>query len=669
MVTLVNLTVAEVATIINAVITVVNYTLGLSLVVVLVNVMDNVNSAISWSGVARRLHSSLWPTLLRADSVSARGVGPRVSLVSWLIVVGSFLIAVAGVVTPLGLRSSIAVSSSSSALNAFHVPDTSPIGLASSFREGYGYSRLCENRLGCPRTNDINTSKVPQSLIDTFSSTAQGPFNMQFRRYHQSSYANIDGGSPITIGTMSMLQSLVLRDDIFAVEGLIVDLSDSPGVGLWNHTLPHLQMGGSWTQDVLWLEPVSSCVNLNLTVDYQFPNQPFSGVNDFNLTDRGGFVNLTTQYPTYSRDGQNIDLYAHAYKGSVLTNWQAMLYRNLTTRNASYVGRTFPMNVSTSAVRPGTLQKLSPISLNPNGSPSNISTNVLCAGYGGLDESNITNVGVTCGLLLGPPQRSDGGDSRFQQVNLTWSQPIYYCASATRARMQTITFSFNGTLDIKDLQITRQNTNTPVLWAMEKTGYSVAELNPLWGRVADSYENDPALWTMRSEVFYVPAGVADIFGSLTDGIPLAIAGAAWSTVWSSVSPPAGFDYSGGGNYALLNKWQSNIQANPLNGPVKVINSIWTDILANNLMGTDTATTIFAVRYEPSVIYRLMYGIPALMLLVLWLPAFVYAVFVLLSGSVRLSHLRYLLDQTSVGRVAVGDSAFRVMGNSGQLQPS
>jgi hypothetical protein len=66
----------------------------------------------------------------------------------------------------------------------------------------------------------------------------------------------------------SITESLILRTGIFAIRGLVVDM-DNPGIGLWNRTLPtETPHGGVWPADVLWLEPVSACVDTNLSLDY-----------------------------------------------------------------------------------------------------------------------------------------------------------------------------------------------------------------------------------------------------------------------------------------------------------------------------------------------------------------------------------------------------------------
>jgi len=115
-------------------------------------------------------------------------------------------------------------------------------------------------------------------------------------------------------------------------------------------------------------------------------------------------------------------------------------------------------------------------------------------------------------LTSRPPERTDGGDPRLPADNSTWRQSLHACASVTRARLQNVHFSINGTSGLSGLQISRQNTNTPVLWTVENATLDVKDVNIFWGHVADFHEGDPSLATIRNEVFYLPAGASDIYG-------------------------------------------------------------------------------------------------------------------------------------------------------------
>jgi hypothetical protein len=146
------ITVAEAATVINAAIIVIQYTLALALVIILgyaIRRRLSTNTPMAWSVITRILQSSLWPTLLRTDSTASSNAG--VSLFSNLFLLSGILIALAGVITPLGLKNGPLVQSRHNFMHSLYIPDTSPIGLATSPREGYEYSRIC----GCLRPHAL----------------------------------------------------------------------------------------------------------------------------------------------------------------------------------------------------------------------------------------------------------------------------------------------------------------------------------------------------------------------------------------------------------------------------------------------------------------------------------------------------------------------------------
>ncbi|KAF7326948.1 hypothetical protein MVEN_02588900 [Mycena venus] len=665
-----HITVGQAATVINIIIAFLQYTLGLAIVALLIWSIPAVNSALAWNVIGRRLHTSLWPTLLRTDTL--RGSGFRVAFFSYLSLVTTVLVAVAGIIMPLGLSTGPDLHAPLKTARASFIADTSPLGLATSPRQNYVYGRVCgaNGPMTCPG-GGVNTTVIAADTVSRFNATPYGPFGMQFRRYYNGT-AGFHW--PMLVPTFATTESLILRNGIFAVGGLIVDL-DNPGIGLWNHTLPTgTERGATWSEDVLWLEPVSQCVDTNLTVDYTLQNSPVTTnqVNNYNLVDHGGFYNLTTEYPTLNRDGQNLDLQQHAYKGAVLSNFYTMFNLGNITRKQSYSGRLFPINFTQTNFFGGQTQTINMLYMgavttdNVTITGGDLATS--CEGYGGLDSANISNVAVHCSMFLGPPQRTDGGDPTLPADNSTWTQRMFSCASGTRARMQRVDFNFNGTMDMSALAISRRNIDTPVLWATEATDLNLTNVDLLWGRVPDSLEGDPNLQTIRSDVFYVPAGGADIWGVTTGGQPTVLPALAWSTIGNLLGNTMIVDYSGISNYALLRKFQQLILSDPTNGAAQIQKLIWTDIMANNMVGTDSRTTLLIGENVSAIAYDLRYAIPALLLFLLWLPTFGGAVFVLVTGLLRLSYLKFLLTHTSSGRIALGDSALRPMHHGPGFDP-
>ncbi|KAJ7160899.1 hypothetical protein C8R46DRAFT_1194302 [Mycena filopes] len=610
-----HITVAQAATVINILIAFLQYTLGLAIVALLIYFIPAVNPALAWNVIGRKLHASLWPTILRTDT--NRGVGFRVAFFSYLSLITTILVAIAGVIMPLGLSVGPDVQRPVRTSKAAYVADASPLGLATSPRAG-------------------------------------------FRRYYNGT-AGYNYSMPIQLFTTT--ESLILRTGIFAIDGLIVDL-DNPGIGLWNHTLPTgTSRGAVWSEDVLWLEPVSSCVDTNMTIDYTLQNS-FDTTQEktYNLVDHGGFYNLTSEYPDLNRDGQNIDLRQHAYKGAVLSNYYTMLNLGNQTRNQSSEGKAYPINSTQTNFFAGKMQTISMMYRGnlevDNTTITGGDLTTACEGYGGADFANISNVAVHCSMFLGPPQRTDGGDARLPGDNSTWSHRMFGCASGTRARMQRVTFSFNGTMDLGALRITRRDIDTPLLWATEVTALNITDVDLLWGVVPDALAADPALSTIRSDVFYVPAGAADIWGVSTGGQPSTLPALAWSVIGNILGSPQIVDYSGISNFALLRKFQELILADPAGGAARIQNLMWTDMMANNVLGTDTRATLVIGENVASVAYDLRYAIPALLLVLIWLPALAGALLVLVTGLLKMDYLRYLLTHTSSGRIALGDSALR-----------
>ncbi|KAJ7201113.1 hypothetical protein GGX14DRAFT_544817 [Mycena pura] len=665
-----HITVGEAATVINVIVAFFEYSIALAVVALLVYFTPPVHSALAWNVIGRNLHSSLWPTILRTDSTSARGTGVRVALFTYLLFAVTVLVAVAGVVTPLGLKNGPMLSNPPQNISTAFIEDTSPLGRATTPSDGFVYSRLCGSwgPMSCPGNANANTTEIAPEIIDRFNNTPYGPFGMQFRRWYES----LKGYNySVSIPTFSTTESLILRSGIFAVDGLIVDM-DNPGIGLWNHTLPaETHNGGVWSEDMMWLEPVTACVDTNLTLDYTLHANDFLEFSHYNITDRGGFFNLTSHYPSLDRDGQNINVLQHAYKGAVLSNFFAMESFNNLTRNESFYGRTFPTNESLTGLSVGTLQLHDLLYLwsgsSDFDSDDRPDLKTSCQGYGGADSANISNVAVTCNLLITPPTRSDNGDQRRSDDNSTWTQRMYSCASVTRARMQRVEFSFNGTMDLSALSISRSNIDTPVLWASEKTDLNITDIDVFWGRVPDSFEGDDALWTTRSDVFYIPAGGSDVWGVVVSGQPTTLPAIAWNAVTTIGSGGGAVtdqskvaDYTGENNFALLSKFQNLITVDPTDGAAQILNLIWTDLMANNIRGSDSRSSLLVRQNTVSVAYDMRYAVPGIILFAMWVPLFGGALIVLCTGLLKFSYLRDLLTHTGAGRIAMGTSALKPM---------
>lgn len=335
--------------------------------------------------MARSIQGSWWPTILQSDATATRGVRWRIVLLSWLGTAGLALLAMASIVTPLGLSDSIRPRRTATATaTAFrYVTDPSAFGLGTPPRPvNPFFSRRCGDRVrsrDCPgrssrvvsglnATGEFDTdahgdtidSRVPENVTATFRSategtTVSGLFDIQYRHWFRATDPLVNNGSEFIRGRYRHLESLILHDRLEAVEGLVVD-TQRGGVAYRNHTLPvNLEHGGAWKEDLLWLEPMTECVNTNLSIRFTLGNTSsvLGAVTDeYLLVDQGGFANLALDYPHPGvwNDTEGVpDLRARAYKAAWLSNAYSMVALNLTEvgqKRSSWnstVGQTFPL--------------------------------------------------------------------------------------------------------------------------------------------------------------------------------------------------------------------------------------------------------------------------------------------------------------------------------------
>jgi hypothetical protein len=322
-------------------------------------------------------------------------------VIAWLKTLATILTGVAAIVTPLGLYEGV-VSGKAPTLEAFHyIQDKSPLGYGTPPRTNLPWSRICGafDPVGCPNSPsnitdfsnatgeywqaDWYDSHVPQYVVDLFESglstmnkSVSSIFDIQWRSYTWSKVNDnagallVDNGSAYPVGSFRMASSLLLNDAILLVEGLIVDMKNG-GIGFRNHSAPPSQpYGSTWSEDILFIEPETQCVDTNLTLDFSIPKTTSEGtstVSNLVLTDRGGFANINRHYPTWDRNDtqDNPELFQRAYKGAWINNVWSMFFMNVTNpRNQSEsnshpfqylnsaVGKTFPLQYNDSSIMP-----------------------------------------------------------------------------------------------------------------------------------------------------------------------------------------------------------------------------------------------------------------------------------------------------------------------------
>lgn len=285
------------------------------------------------------------------------------------------LIGIAGVITPLGLYD--AFEETGDRLASFiPMKDTiSPFGFATSPRGNHSFSRSCTSGHGlalagpipCPYSNNVVVkswngstlswampggywTSIPDIVRDIYSSgtssaktTISNFFDIEWRQLTYRTYKYQNEGAPTSIGIFRQVDSLVMEKSIHVIEGLVVD-GIGGGVGFRNHTIPTgVANGAGWSEDLLFVEPFTSCIDTNLTFEFKFTtNQTAStyGITDIVLIDNGGFVNLNRTYPYYDRSNPQVnpDLIGRAYKAAWLNNAYSMMFLNVTNPNNSTYG-------------------------------------------------------------------------------------------------------------------------------------------------------------------------------------------------------------------------------------------------------------------------------------------------------------------------------------------
>ncbi|BCR95398.1 uncharacterized protein AKAW2_20338S [Aspergillus luchuensis] len=621
------------------------------------------NSIVSWSVVSRLLHSSYWPTILDSDTAASTGVSKRILTYSWLQLIAAVLVSVTGIVTPLGLYDTIGPQDNPTDVLFHYAPDTSAFGKATPSRDGYKSLRMCyadedpDTPEGCPGAppnredmDDITEAySVWPSSISLFTSgnvsaTVSSVFDVQWRSFRSSTQI-VPGASPtgsvFSQGYYRQISQLILDEDLLAVEGLIVD-SKAGRIGFRNHTIPaNLPMGAEWTEDILFIEPESRCVNTNLTVDYNYDPQAqfssFSTDNMYNtdlrnlaLVDRGGFVNLSHErYDINASNFQeNAALYERAYNAAWRHNMLIMQYFNVTTNGSdgrvpfeymhSELGKRFSLaNISTNFVEPMTVQTDSGYgsfldlqdgfnlgtnySTEQSKNPLNLSTydvyaigSEACHYPSDTALSNMSFVGIACGTIFAAPRRLDG-DPLIPDTNSTWSTPLYSCAAATKAAVREVTFRFNGTGGLDKLVIQSINekkykdpSELP-LWGVERlTNHTMLNVRPLWGLVSPEVGARDDISTVQRDYPWLP-GYTDLLTSDTVAGEPSMPGNLFYTQRLlslfdiSTLDEATSRYTGSGDLALYNRWYE--LSSSASGVEKMLGLIWTDMSANTIVGT------------------------------------------------------------------------------------
>lgn len=232
-------------------------------------------NASTWSTAAKTLQGTLWPMILRSDSARTKSVARRVNVASITLTVAIVLQLAVHIVTPLPLVQQIQPRDDSSTVSFKYAPDLTFFGQGTAPRPSQPLGRTCGTSAftDCTPSNEL-FDKLSSGSVGT---TVAGPKDIQFRNmfFYQNQSSN---NEQIVVGLTLPMQNLLLNTNFTIVEGLIVDPNNG-GVGFRNHTIPiGLQLGATWQEDILWIQPETVCTANNFSIHFPFGN---SHVNEF----------------------------------------------------------------------------------------------------------------------------------------------------------------------------------------------------------------------------------------------------------------------------------------------------------------------------------------------------------------------------------------------------
>lgn len=648
----------------------------------------------------------------------------------------ALITALAGVVTPLGLGEELRPTTETSASFEYakdtspFLSGTSPRGLFPLSRKCWYGEQLRGAPGACPYTGDevdvsiddkgFNmsnnglTTNIPNIIREIFGSGTTGRpttvsnfFDIEWRQYTSNVDGDYNDGKPFGIGQYRQLESLILEDKYILVEGLIVDAKDG-GVGFRNHTVPAVTQGATWQEDILFVEPEAVCVGNNLTIDFAVRHNYTAGdsmIADLRLVDHGGFANINTTLPDYDEEDPqaNPELRRRAELGAWLNNANTMLIYNISnpkenngTREAfEYINS----DVGSSFRLPGaTLDSYQTLGLSENfanylflrqsnRSARNVSYNnpfdvtaaelntisTACGGGTGYDQSSIDNPYIACGLMRGAPSRTDGGPaSLIMDHESTWSSPLHSCATAVRATVKTVTFSYNSTADslFDGLTITAignkeyASEKDMPLWGFEESGLTTLGVGATWGLITPEYASHDNVSSVRAPHLYLPGYVAYLAPTLNlgmdDNYPASDFPSRVMNSVLSLNTDWAFDLVGRANIAIFTRWQ-HLSAKPETAS-DIIKLLWTDLAASAVVGTKgilgpindgDSGDVADIRIRPiehSITFNYLYGIPAFIVALCLTLIFTVMFFSVCFGKVTLAKLRLRLQQLSTGRI-------------------
>lgn len=250
-----DITVGQVSGIIAAAAVIIQFLFPNALVLVLVCLLGKQHSAVTYSVTARQIHSSLWPAILRSDAAAGHEVYVPVRSLALLRPLGLMLIALAAVITPLGLYDAVLPESQMQSMSFVHLADSSALGLGTPAqgpdvvinREcgGFGGYSACPGSYNNIETitedgfttslefDDTYNITIPPSQrelysggVKRFAKSVSGFFDIRSRQYAWRVKRGKNNDKPFPVDMWRNLKTLVLDEKLEAVEGLVVDMVD-----------------------------------------------------------------------------------------------------------------------------------------------------------------------------------------------------------------------------------------------------------------------------------------------------------------------------------------------------------------------------------------------------------------------------------------------------------
>ncbi|KJZ73806.1 hypothetical protein HIM_06699 [Hirsutella minnesotensis 3608] len=550
---------------------------------------------------------------------------------------------------------------------------------------------------------------LPDIPLKIFSSGTAGNlttvsnfFDIEWRQLSTKKDVNYNNNTEYEIGLYRQLDSLLLQGEFKVLEGLVVD-GKSGGIGFRNHTMPtNLKRGATWEEDLLFIEPDVRCVNTNLTFDFEIStnNSDMQGYRNLVITDRGGFVNINTAYTSFGlpKSQTNPDLEGRAYEAALLNNAYTMMIYNVTNPSdnrtgrppysyiKSQIGATLPLNATNwgqfSAVRLSNQfgDFLGARGLDHYPNPYNITPSMLrginnvCTG---VDEqannANISNVYVACGLLRGAPMRVDRrGSSTIFENGSKWSSSLHSCAATVRAAIKTVSFAYNATRTTQGLEgltVTGikpkayASDNDYPLWGFEESGLQFGGFNPIWGLISPEYEFYKNVSSVRRPFFNIPGLRSTItgLGFLSNNLAASNFATLVMDQVFDLDKDWGFDLLGRSSMSVFMQWQS--LSSDATKSSKIIKLLWTDLATSAVVGTKGVLghlnngmdghKVVPINIRPvaqSITYKIPYGIPAFLLLLLIAIMSIASIIATCFGKASIARLRRRIQQMSPGRI-------------------